>query len=229
MFLTGGGNETSLILLYKLEPPFFAAFHLLRNEAGRSTLIRYYERYLAIAEADRRSVELIREARTRCASQSVPIVIRGCAGSCGDGYDPTELMFPAEVEAYYAPKIDSFAEAGADMATAVTVINVAEAIAIARAAAKAELPSAISFTLETYGMLSTEQSLAVVLSEVEAATLGAPAYYMINCARPSHFQGAIPADEPWTRRIRGLRANTSPRGHKELNEAPLGRAWRPEI
>jgi S-methylmethionine-dependent homocysteine/selenocysteine methylase len=43
---------------------------------------------------------------------------------------------------------------------------------------------------------------------------------MINCAHPSHFADAVCADEPWTTRIRGLRANASKMSHAELNEAP---------
>jgi S-methylmethionine-dependent homocysteine/selenocysteine methylase len=42
---------------------------------------------------------------------------------------------------------------------------------------------------------------------------------MINCAHPTHFEDALAADEPWSRRIRGLRANASTRSHAELDEA----------
>jgi homocysteine S-methyltransferase len=42
---------------------------------------------------------------------------------------------------------------------------------------------------------------------------------MINCAHPTHFEEALGADEPWTRRLRGLRANASTKSHAELDEA----------
>src|SRR5437879_6050748 len=35
-----------------LDLPYFAAFHLLRDKTGRDALVRYYERYIAIAQAD---------------------------------------------------------------------------------------------------------------------------------------------------------------------------------
>ena len=38
-------------------------------------------------------------------------------------------------------------------------------------------------------------------------TGAAPAYYMINCAHPTHFEDVLEA--PWVERIRGLRANAS--------------------
>jgi len=43
---------------------------------------------------------------------------------------------------------------------------------------------------------------------------------MINCAHPIHFEGAMPAGENWTKRVRGLRCNASKRSHQELNDAP---------
>jgi homocysteine S-methyltransferase len=49
LFLTDGGIETSLIHDDGLELPCFAAFHLLSNVIGRAALVRYYERYIAVA------------------------------------------------------------------------------------------------------------------------------------------------------------------------------------
>jgi len=42
---------------------------------------------------------------------------------------------------------------------------------------------------------------------------------MINCAHPTHFEKILTGDEPWTDRIRGLRANASTKSHAELDEA----------
>jgi S-methylmethionine-dependent homocysteine/selenocysteine methylase len=55
----------------------------------------------------------------------------------------------------------------------------------------------VSFTLETDGRLPSGQTLRAAIAEVERATDRAPAYYMINCAHPSHFEGALePAGDP---------------------------------
>jgi homocysteine S-methyltransferase len=51
--LTDGGIETMLIFDDGQDLPSFAAFHLLRDESGRRALIRYYERFLAVAHAAR--------------------------------------------------------------------------------------------------------------------------------------------------------------------------------
>ncbi len=45
----------------------------------------------------------------------------------------------------------------------------------------------------------------------------APAYYMINCAHPTHFERRAGSRRPWVDRIRGLRANASRRSHAELD------------
>ncbi len=55
---------------------------------------------------------------------------------------------------------------------------------------------------------------------MDAATAAYPAYYMINCAHPTHFEHVLGDGASWVRRIRGLRANASRQSHAELNESP---------
>ncbi|ASC69217.1 hypothetical protein XM38_001430 [Halomicronema hongdechloris C2206] len=55
--------------------------------------------------------------------------------------------------------------------------------------------------------------------EVDAITNPGPAYYMINCAHPTHFVDTLTPGAPWLERIRGLRANASTKSHAELDEA----------
>lgn len=49
LFLTDGGLETTLVFHDGLDLPHFAAFDLLKDEAGIAHLAAYYERYLVIA------------------------------------------------------------------------------------------------------------------------------------------------------------------------------------
>ncbi len=106
------------------------------------------------------------------------------------------------------------------MVCAITMNYAEEAIGIARAAKRAGMPAAISFTVETDGKLPTGQTLKAAVEQVEAATSGSPAYYMINCAHPTHFASVLASKEPWLKKIRGIRANASRMSHAELNEAP---------
>lgn len=51
MFLLDGGLETTMVFHEGIDLPYFAAFALLEDAAGRATLQAYYERYIAIARA----------------------------------------------------------------------------------------------------------------------------------------------------------------------------------
>jgi S-methylmethionine-dependent homocysteine/selenocysteine methylase len=253
LYLTDGGIETTLIFHDGLDLPHFAAFHLLKDEAGTAALKRYFVRYAeiaranrtgfilesptwrasadwgerlgyaapALAEANERSIALMQEVRREYQTAGgLPFVVSGCVGPRGDGYDPGAVMSADAAQSYHARQIGVLAGSGADMITAITMTNASEAVGIARAAQAAGLPAAISFTLETDGRLPTGQSLEDAIAEVDEVTAGGPAYYMINCAHPTHFSATLAGKGAWLGRIRGLRANASRRSHAELNEAP---------
>jgi S-methylmethionine-dependent homocysteine/selenocysteine methylase len=174
----------------------------------------------ALAHANRDAIALMHELRAEYATRAMPIVVSGCVGPRGDGYDPGVAMTPAEAEEYHAIQIDCFLEARVDMVTAITMTNAREAIGIVRAAQARAMPVAISFTVEVDGRLPTGQDLGAAVAEVDRWTGGAPAYYMINCAHPSHFAATLADGRAWSRRIRGVRANASQRSHQELNDLP---------
>jgi S-methylmethionine-dependent homocysteine/selenocysteine methylase len=106
-----------------------------------------------------------------------------------------------------------------DFITALTLNNVGEAVGIVRAANQARLPVGISFTVETDGSLPSGESLPDAIGEVDAASDRGAAYFMINCAHPTHFAGVLEPAAAWLERIRGLRANASTKSHAELDEA----------
>ena len=88
-----------------------------------------------------------------------------------------------------------------------------------RAAACAGLPVAIGLTVETDGRLPTGQPLKDAIDEIDAETGANAAYFMINCAHPDHFAGALNGNPAWRERIMGLRANASRMSHEELDNA----------
>ena len=191
LFVTDGGIETTLIYHHGLELPAFAAFDLLKDDAGTEELRRYYRPYALLAREhgvglvlesptwranpdwaaeigysldeldafNRKAIALMEELRAEYAGRA-PIVISGCVGPQSDGYSPETMLSAAEAEAYHSTQIGTFADTAADMVTAITMTYAEEAIGVARAAAKAGLPSAISFTVETDGRLPNGQALA---------------------------------------------------------------------
>lgn len=237
VFLTDGGIETTLIFHEGLELPHFAAFHLLKDRHGTDALLKYFRTYAslarrydlgfifesptwrasrdwgaklgysddAMADVNRKAIEMGREFKNA--------VISGCVGPRGDGYVPSQVMSADEAEEYHSAQIRTFSETDADLVTAITMNYVEEAIGIARASKAAGMPVVISFTVETDGKLPTGQSLTEAIQAVDEATGRAPAYYMVNCAHPTHF------DKVLHDRIRGVRANASRKSHAELNES----------
>ncbi len=171
-----------------------------------------------LAEANRRCIAFAEEARAREEVPGCPIVISAPFGPEGDAYNPAEHLTAEEAEAYHSWQAGVIAETTADFITGLTMTYVDEAIGIVRAATAAGMPVVISFTVETDGRLPSGQSLADAIEQVDRETDGATAYFMINCAHPTHFVDVLDGPGPW-HRIRGIRANASTMSHAELDNA----------
>lgn len=251
LFLTDGGLETTLIFREGLDLPDFAAFDLLKREAGYQAIQQYFQTYVriakenqvgfilesatwranpdwgtklgyssaALAEMNRQAIALLHDIRQEYETEQSPMVISGCIGPRGDGYSPANTMTADAAADYHRPQIEIFRDADADLVTAMTMNYVEEAIGIVHAAQSVEMPVVIAFTVETDGKLPTGQGLKEAIEQVDAATGNAPAYYMINCAHPTHFANILVTGESWLERIRGIRANASIKSHAELNES----------
>ena len=143
LFLTDGGIETTLIFHKGLDLPAFAAFVLLRDEAGTDELRSYYTPYLELARE--RGSGFVLEAPTWRASPrwaaelglsgeeldalnrkaialmeelrdgaGVPAVISGCIGPQDDGYSPSAILSAAEARDYHSTQIATFRDTAAD-------------------------------------------------------------------------------------------------------------------
>jgi homocysteine S-methyltransferase len=147
------------------------------------------------------------------------IVVNGVVGPRGDGYLVENAMSAEEAQLYHARQVASFTAAGADMVSAITMNYVEEGIGIALAAKDKGMPVVVSFTVETDGRLPSGMEIGKAVEACDKHTGIYPAYYMINCAHPSHFADAVARDAGWLRRIRGVRANASAKSHAELDAA----------
>jgi homocysteine S-methyltransferase len=220
------GGETALREYFRAYARIAARYnaHLIlesatwRASADWAARLGYGERELA--EANRLAIALLECIRDEMRETKAIAVISGCVGPRGDGYQPGNMMTIDQARRYHGAQIDTFAGTAADMVSAITMNYVEEAIGIALAAQDARMPVAISFTVETDGRLATGQPLADAIGQVDAATGSYPAYYMLNCAHPEHFDSVLEPDASWTARVRGLRANASRKSHAELNESP---------
>lgn len=244
--LTDGGLETTLIFERGVQLPAFAAYPLLDHRAGRELLEAYWQPYLALARehavgfdvdtptwrastdwgrllghdpralaaANRRAASFAR----RLADQVPGGRVTGVVGPRGDGYVVDQVMTAADAAAYHREQVEALVDGGVDQVAGMTLGYVAEAVGIASAARDAGADVVVSFTVETDGHLPDGTSLRAAVEAVDAATDGAPSGYMVNCAHPSHLDGAW-SDGPWLTRLTGLRANASAASHAELDAA----------
>jgi S-methylmethionine-dependent homocysteine/selenocysteine methylase len=246
--ITDGGMETTLIFHHGVDLPHFASFDLLKDEEGRRLLRDYYASYVTLArelevgllldtptwranrdwgeklgyseealeQVNRDGVRLVDELR---GDGAPPILVSGAIGPRGDGYQASARMTTTEARRYHTPQVETLASSGADMLSVLTMTYAEEPTGVVHAAAAAGIPVSVSFTVETDGRLPSGQSLREAIEQVDAETDGATAYFMINCAHPTHFADAIEVGEPWVERIGGLRANASAKSHAELDES----------
>jgi len=247
--LTDSGLETWLVFHHGVDLPDFAAFPLLDTGDGRALLAAYFRDHLRVAEQartgivletptwranadwgarlgydagalDRVNREAVSQLRTLGSEfPTVELIVSGCIGPRGDGYQAGEQLHPDDAESYHRAQIESFATAGADRVTMLTATHTGEAIGVVRAAVAAHLPAVIAFTVETDGRLPTGQPLRDAIAEVDAATDAAALHFGINCAHPDHFTDALGVDDAVIARIGLLRANASRSSHAELDEA----------
>ena len=113
----------------------------------------------ALAAVNRRRSTFLRASATAGTDRVGTIAGQRPDRPRGDGYRPGAAVDPDEAAEYHRPQIAAFAEAGADLATALTLTDAGEALGVVAAARDVGIPVAISFTVETDGKLPTGQSL----------------------------------------------------------------------
>jgi homocysteine S-methyltransferase len=239
LFVTDGGLETDLIFNRGIELPaglnalkdHYSGYYDIAHSRGAGFILDTptwranrdwgerlgYDRS-RLADANTRWADAAAQMRADWPGNGQPVVLSGNIGPRGDGYVPGQQMSADEAADYHGEQIATFAGTDLQMVTALTMNYVEEAMGIARAAEAHGLPSVISFTVETDGRLPTGQALGEAIDQVDVETDSAPAYFMVNCAHPTHFEDVL-GDGAWRERICGVRANASKMSHAELDEA----------
>ncbi len=173
----------------------------------------------ALDKINRKAIELMETIRLEHETETSPMPISGCIGPRGDGYTASAMMTAEEAMEYHRKQVQVFANSAADLISALTLNYSNEAIGLIRAASANKIPIAISFTVETDGKLPSGETLRKVIERCDHETNGYAAYFMINCAHPSHFHKTIQELGSWVARIGGVRANASKLSHAELDNS----------
>ena len=177
-----------------------------------------------------RAIEFLRDAAKPYQGQVPALMFAGVVGPRGDAYETNQTITAEEAEEYHSEQLSTLARARVDLVEAMTFNSVAEAIGLARAAARAGLPLSISFTLDNATQrLASGPSVKQAIDTIDAQTGDdRPAFYGINCSHPLEF---MPAIEPgtWFERVRVLRPNAAlmdkislcTLGHLEAGDPPV--------
>jgi homocysteine S-methyltransferase len=164
----------------------------------------------ALADVQLRCIDFLRQVAEPFQGQIPAILISGIIGPRGDAYAIDRTITIEASEEYHSVQLETLARAGVDFVTAMTFNSVPEAVGIARAAARVDLPLGICFTLDSStSRLRSGPTLRAAIEDTDrAAGEARPDFYGINCSHPLEFQ---PALEPgnWIERIRMLRPNAS--------------------
>jgi len=157
------------------------------------------------------------------------IFIGGLIGCKGDAYNPAEALSRREAFEFHSWQLNKLAEAGVDFLKASTLPAASEAIGIAEAMSKTNLPYILSFVIRENGNLLDGKPLIDVINEIDSTVFPNPACYMVNCIHPTVFIKALEQNPELGRRVLGMQANTSCKTPEELDGSAELDTEEPEI
>lgn len=163
----------------------------------------------ALAEMEMRAIDFLRDVAEPFRGQVPDILFVGIIGPRGDAYSLNKTMTAAEAEDYHSVQLETLKRANVDLVSAMTFNSTAEAVGVSRAAARAGLPLAIYFTLDSTSRLKSGPTVREAIAVVDAEAGGdRPQFYGINCSHPLEFEPALePGD--WIKRVRSFRPNAA--------------------
>jgi homocysteine S-methyltransferase len=184
----------------------------------------------SLADMQMRAIDFLRDVALPYEPRLPAILYAGIVGPRGDAYQANRTITAEEAEEYHSVQLATLARAGVDLVEAMTFNGIPEVIGLARAASRAGLPLAVSFTLNhDTQRLESGPTLKDAIESVDAQTGDdRPAFYGINCSHPLEFLPAIESAE-WFHRVRILRPNAAMMdkislctlGHLEMGDPPM--------
>ena len=231
VYLTDGGLETTLVFLEGIDLPDFAAFPLLDSDDGRahSTATSRPTSTSPSGTApascstpppgERTATGASGSGTTTRARRGEPAAVDYIAGLADarrvtdDGAQRRGRSARGRLRGgrrmtrrgggdYHSLQAEAFAGAGAQMMTARhDDVRRRGDRDRRRGRARRTCRWSISFTVETDGRLPSGRTLGEAIDEVDAATDGAPAYFMVNCAHPTHFAAVLEDGGAWVERV----------------------------
>ncbi len=157
------------------------------------------------------------------------IYIGGLISCRGDAYNPAEALSKEDAYEFHSWQLNNLAEVGVDFLKASTLPALSEAIGIAEAMRKTDLPYILSFVIRENGNILDGTPLNDVINEIDSTVFPNPVCYMVNCIHPTVFIKALEQNPELNKRVMGIQANTSCKTPEELDDAAELDTEEPEI
>jgi len=162
------------------------------------------------------AVNFMNEIRDQQGVNASHIKIGGLIGCKNDCYKSDEGLTSAEAERFHTWQITELAKTKVDFLIAETLPNIQEAMGIANAMSKTNIPYIISFVINRKGEVLDGTPLAEAVRELDGNVEIRPLGFMVNCAYPS-FLNASSQPKALFERLIGYQANASSLDHAELD------------
>lgn len=194
--------------------PFIAATPTRRVNKERVSLAGYKDAII------RDNVEYLKDIKKK---QRCEMYIGGMIGCSGDAYTGQGGLDAKEAEKFHDWEIGHFALSGVDFLYAALIPTVDEALGIARAISRYNVPYIISFTIKADGCLIDGTPISEAISLIDNAVDLKPLCYMTNCVHPNIAYAALTCplnNMPLVKqRFLGIQANTSELPYDKLDHA----------
>ncbi len=148
------------------------------------------------------------------------IFIGALIGPKNDCYKPEQALDTEAAEAFHLWQIEQLAQAGVDCIIAQTIPAVSEALGMARALARADIPAIISFVITRNAQVLDGTPLFDAIKTIDDSLSAPPLGYMVNCVYPT-FVCAKKQPAALFKRLLGIQANSSSLDHSQLDGAAV--------
>ncbi|WP_221412916.1 homocysteine S-methyltransferase family protein [Dysgonomonas sp. HDW5B] len=156
-------------------------------------------------------------------SSQTTMFIGGLMGCKGDAYQAKGFLSTEEAEDFHSWQANAFKESEVDFLFAAIMPTLPEAIGMAKALEKTNLPYIISFMVRENGCLLDGTSIHNAIETIDKSTQQNPVCYMANCIHPRILYSALSKEFNRTPLVKdrfgGIQANTSPLSPEELDNS----------
>lgn len=156
-------------------------------------------------------------------SSQTTMFIGGLMGCKGDAYLAKDFLSIEEAQDFHSWQANAFKESEVDFLFAAIMPTLPEAIGMAKALEKTNLPYIISFMVQKNGCLLDGTSIHNAIETIDKSTLQNPVCYMANCVHPRVLYSSLNKEFNRTPLVKdrfgGIQANTSPLSPEELDNS----------